>query len=85
MSEHPMSKPWLDWRPIGEHPVWNRDDIPLGEGPPLVFVYSSNFGGKYHFGHVYNYGGGTIRARAEGFHGDWKITHYAECPDGPTE
>lgn len=82
MADNPMSKSWLLWKKIDEHPVFNPEMHRNGASPPRVFVWGQKLG-DYHFGRVYNYGEGEIRARAEGFHGEWNITHYAECPDGP--
>lgn len=77
-----MSSPWLNWKRISEHPKMSEDETI--HGPPRVFVYGKQMG-HYEFGRVYHYPDSHIRAQAEGFHGDWGITHYAELPEGPTD
>lgn len=71
----------LDWKRVEDHPTVNMSDF-IHSGAPRVFVWSKKIGHVV-FGSVYHYPDGHINAKAEGYHGDWEISHYAPIPDGP--
>jgi hypothetical protein len=73
-----MSK--IEWKHLSEHPLM-ADTHPFA---PRVLVYSEKIPGV-EFGRVYRYPDGHISATAEGYHGDWNITRWAEIPDGPED
>jgi hypothetical protein len=66
------------WKPICEAPFWNMLDSP---SPGECLVYSEEFGVK--MGRAWRYPDGEAFADANGFHGDWKITHFHELPEPP--
>jgi hypothetical protein len=66
------------WQPIEHCTFASR----LGEERRYVLVYGPQVGIQR--GYVIDYGDGTQHRAAEGFHGDWKITHWMPLPDPPT-
>jgi hypothetical protein len=66
------------WKEIAEHPLTEHEM----RSAPRVLVWGERTGVQ--FGHVYHYADGYLRAQAEGYHGEWGITHYAEVPAPPT-
>lgn len=62
-----------EWQPIETAP--DAETI-------LVYV-NDPLGKGVHFGCVYRYPDGTFYPRAQGLHGDWKITHWMPLPEPP--
>lgn len=67
----------IGFRPISEAPLCDF----LVEAPARCLVYSPRFG--IQFGSAWTRPDGTSEAKAEGFQGEWGITHFAAEPNGP--
>ena len=73
-----------EWMPIDSVPA-----RPAGENQITVLLWVSNGGdngkGSVEFGCAYLSRDGSKKARANGYHGDWKITHWMPLPPPPKE
>ena len=67
------------WRPIEDHPLtWDG----IMSEPPRVLVWGPKCGVQMGVVHVYH---DHRSARAEGFRGDWQITHWQPLPSAPSQ
>jgi hypothetical protein len=62
------------WLPVERHPN-------VGANAPRVLVWGPKVGVE--MGRIYHYEDGHLMPRAEGYHGDWEITHYMPLPLAP--
>jgi len=67
------------WQPIESCTVLTQP----GKDRQYVWVYGPDFGCQRGF--VIDYGDGTRHVGAEGFQGDWEITHWMPLPPPPME
>jgi hypothetical protein len=67
------------WKPIESCTVFSKP----GEDRKEILVYGPQLG--RHIGYCIDYGDGTRHYAAQGFHGDWKITHWMPLPEIPKE
>jgi hypothetical protein len=63
-----------DWKPIEACDITSRP----GEERRRILVTGRKFHNQ--IGYVIDYGDGTRHVAAEGFHGDWEITHWMPLP-----
>lgn len=66
-----------EWQPIESCSVFSRP----GEERKRILVYGPTLG--IHLGYCIDYGDGSRFHAAEGFHGDWNITHWMPLPEPP--
>jgi len=65
-----------EWQPIETAPK----TADLIHGPPRVLVFGDC---GIAFGKVWHYEDGDIKGYAEGYNGEWKITHWMPLPESP--
>jgi hypothetical protein len=65
-----------DWQPIETAPL----SMPGYPKRILLWVADANC---HAMGHFYDWPGLSGRAVAEGYNGDWRITHWAPLPEPP--
>jgi len=67
----------MNWKTLDAAPVW---DYQMGS-PPTCLVYGPDIGVKT--GRAWKYPDGEAVAQADGFHGQWLITHWMPLPEKP--
>ena len=72
------------WQPIETAPAKAIDDYST-----RLLLWVADGGDRRNgiaaFGRVYRFPDGSLKAGAEGFNGDWNITHWMPLPEPPKE
>lgn len=67
----------MDWQPIAEAPFADF----TATYPLECLVFAPRIGVT--LGRVWRYADGEAAANANGYHGEWGITHYMQLPEPP--